>query len=144
MCESYCLTCRCGRNSAELFFGKMVLRENSVTGLFCPECSRDKDRDKPGNIWDNGWILELDMDVVRSHASTFGMPADSLTADWVFDAGYVTWVGITPDDTRRRNREREEIQQLAKTDILAYVNAMKEWGLAREKRFIEEGWRKMR
>ncbi len=144
MCESYCLKCRCGSNSAELFFGKMVLRENSVVGLFCPECSRDEDRDRPENVWDNGWILKLDMDVIRSHASTFGMPADSLTADWVFDAGYVTWVGITPDDTRRRNREREEIQQLAKTDILAYVNAMKEWGISREKRFTEEGWRKMK
>jgi hypothetical protein len=32
---------------------------------------------------------------------------------------------------------------LAKTDIRAYYEAMKEWGLNREKRFTDEGWRKM-
>ena len=89
------------------------------------------------------WILELDMDVIRNHASTFGMDAGELTASWVFDRGYVTWAGITPDDTITRNREREEIQELAKTDLLAYIKAMKEWGINREKRFIGEGWRKM-
>jgi hypothetical protein len=53
-------------------------------------------------------------------------------------------VGITPDDTETRNIEREQIQQLAKSDILAYIKAMKEWGIEREKRFIREGWRKMK
>ena len=83
------------------------------------------------------------MDVVRQYAGSMGVSAQELTADWVFDAGYVTWVGITPDDTERRNRERDEIQKLAKTDIRAYYEAMKEWGLTREKRFTDEGWRKM-
>jgi hypothetical protein len=59
------------------------------------------------------------------------------------DEGYATWVGITPDDTKRRNQERDEIQKLAKIDIRAYHEAMKEWGLNREKRFTDEGWRKM-
>jgi len=99
--------------------------------------------EKPQRVWDNGWVLELNMDIIRSYSSTFGIDADALTADWIFDSGYVTWVGITPDDTQRRNRERDKIQQLAKTDILAYINAMKEWGVEREKRFSEEGWRKM-
>ena len=84
------------------------------------------------------------MDVVRQYAGSMGISASEVTADWVFDQGYATWVGITPDDTERRNREREEIQKLAKTDIRAYYEAMKEWGLNREKRFTTEGWRKMR
>lgn len=144
MCESYHVQCRCGRKSAEIFFGKMLLNESSVTTLFCPECSKGHEDARPERVWDNGWILELDMDIIRTHASTFGMDADQLTANWVFDGGYVTWVGITPDDTATRNREREEIQALAQTDLLAYVKAMKEWGIEREKRFIGEGWRKMR
>jgi hypothetical protein len=37
-----------------------------------------------------------------------------------------------------------EIQRLAKTDLRAYLKAMKEWGVTREKRFTEEGWRKMK
>ena len=144
MCESYIINCHCGNNCAELFFGKMVLNQNSVTGLFCPQCSQDKVNNSPENVWDNGWILELDMEIIRAHASTFGIPVDTLTASWVFDSGYVTWAGITPDDTQKRNQEREKIQHLAKTDVLAYIQAMKEWGIEREKRFSKEGWRKMR
>ncbi len=144
MCESYFIDCQCGSNRAEIFFGKMLLSENSVDRLFCPECSKGYEDAEPKRVWDNGWVLELNMDVIRTHSTTFGMSSDSVTADWVFDSGYVTWVGITPDDTERRNKEREKIQKLATIDVLAYMKAMKEWGIEREKRFSEEGWRKMR
>ena len=36
-----------------------------------------------------------------------------------------------------------EIRKLAKTDLRAYYEAMHTWGLNREKRFINEGWRKL-
>ena len=84
------------------------------------------------------------MDVLRTHANSMGISPTELSAGRVFDEGYATWVGITPDDTERRNQERAEIQKLAKTDLRAYYEAMKDWGLNREKRFTEEGWRKMR
>ena len=84
------------------------------------------------------------MDVVRTHASTMGVSPQEVTANWVFDAGYVTWVGIIPDDYKQKTQERAEILKLAKTDLLAYYQAMKEWGLNREKRFTQEGWRKMK
>lgn len=144
MCESYFLECQCGEKKAEIFFGRMLLNESSVKRLFCPKCSEGSDPPDSQRIWDNGWVLELDMEKIKPHSSTFGIPADDLTAEWIFDSGYVTWLGITPDDTERRNRERDEIQQLANTDTLAYIKAMKEWGIGREKRFSEEGWRKMR
>jgi hypothetical protein len=51
-------------------------------------------------------------------------------------------VGITPDDFQTRERERSEIQKIAKTDLKKYMEAIKEWGLRREKRFVAEGWRK--
>lgn len=143
MCESYHLKCQCGRKSAEIFFGKMLLDRQSVNILFCPDCSRGQENTRPERVWDNDWVLELNMDLIRTYSSTFGMAADELTANWIFDRGYVTWAGITPDDTERRNRERDEIQVLAKTDLLAYIKAMKEWGIEREKRFTSEGWRKM-
>lgn len=143
MCESYILKCQCREKKAELFFGKMLLDENSVERVFCPNCSQGKKDLGPHQIWDNGWVLELNMDVIRSFSATFGTAASELTAEWIFDSGYVTWVGITPDDTEQRNRERDEIQELAKTDILAYIKAMKEWGKEREQRFSAEGWRKM-
>jgi len=144
MCQSYILKCQCGDNKGEIFFGKMLLNETSVKQLFCPSCSEGHDDVQHHRVLDNGWVLELNMDIIKAHSSTFGMDTESITADWIFDSGYVTWVGITPNDTEIRNQERDKIQQLAKTDLLAYIKAMKEWGIAREKQFSKQGWRKMR
>jgi hypothetical protein len=144
MCQSYKTPCVCERKTAEIFFGKMVLAETSVARVYCPNCSQDLDAERQDRVWDNGWVLELDMDVVRTHAKSMGILPKEMTAAWVFDQGYATWVGITPDDTERRNQERAEIQKLAKTDMHAYYQAMKEWGLNREKKFTAQGWRKMR
>lgn len=143
MCQSYNKTCACGQNTAEIFFGNMLLNETAVAQVYCPECSQTIDAKKSSRVWDNGWVLELNMDYVQTYATTFGIAPDDITAEKIFDLGYATWVGITPDDTRRRNTERAEIQKLAKTNVLAYVQAMKEWGIGREKRFTDEGWRKM-
>ena len=143
MCQSYKVPCTCDQNTAEIFFGQCLLNETAIEEVYCPHCSRNTDTDVDSRVWDNGWVLELNMDVVRQYAGPMGVSAPELTADWVFDQGYATWVGITPDDTERRNQEREEIQKLAKTDIRAYYEAMKEWGLSREQRFTDEGWRKM-
>ncbi len=144
MCESFKTNCVCGQKTAEIFFGKMVLAESSVAKVYCPICSLDIDSGRSDRVWDNDWILELDMDVLRTHSASMGIAPQDITAEWVFDQGYATWVGITPDDTERRNQERDEIQKLAKTDLQAYYQAMKDWGLSREKKFMEEGWRKMR
>jgi hypothetical protein len=144
MCESFKTNCACGKKTAEIFFGKMVLAESSVAKVFCPNCSQNIDGKRNDRVWDNDWILEFDMNVLRAHAASMGIAPQDVTAEWVFDRGYATWVGITPDDTERRNQERAEIQQLAKTDLLAYYQAMKKWGLNREKKFMKEGWRKMR
>ena len=144
MCQSYKVPCVCEQNTAEIFFGKCVLNETAIEEVYCPQCSRNIDMECDHRVWDNGWVLELNMDVVRPYASSMGISPEELTAEWVFDEGYATWVGITPDDTQQRNQERAEIQKMAKTDLRAYYDAMKEWGLNREKRFTEAGWRKMR
>ena len=144
MCESFKANCVCGQKTAEIFFGKMVLAGNSVAQVYCPICSQDIDTEPNDRVWDNDWILEFDMNVLHTHAASMGIAPQEVTAEWVFDQGYATWVGITPDDTERRNQERAEIHKLAKTDMLAYYQAMKDWGLSREKKFMEEGWRKMR
>lgn len=142
MCESYHLRCQCGQKTAELFFGRMLLNRSSVLRLYCPDCSGELAPDPVGRVMDNGWALELNMDVIGTHAASLGVSGDDLTADWIFDNGFVTWVGVTPDDAEHRNREREKIQELAKTDLKAYMAAMREWGIGREKRFEAEGWRK--
>ncbi len=144
MCQSYRKVCACGQNTSEIFFGRMILDEKAVSQVYCPKCSHNIDKDCDSRVWDNGWVLELNMDVVRARSPIMDISPEDVTADRVFDEGYVTWVGITPDDHQRREQERSEIQKLAKTDLLAFIQAMKEWGLSREKRFVKEGWRKIR
>ena len=144
MCQSYRKRCACSQNTAEIFFGRMVLDEKAITQVYCPKCSQDIETGCDNRVLDNGWVLELNMDIVRIRANVMENSAENITADWVFDEGFATWVGITPDDSQRRNQERSEIQELAKTDLRAYIQAMKDWGLSREKRFINEGWRKMK
>ena len=144
MCQSYKVPCTCQKNTAEIFFGKCILNETAIEEVYCPQCSQNLDLDRNDRLWDNGWVIELDMEVVKAHAAVMEISPEAITAKWIFDQGFVTWVGITPDDHQRREQERNEFQKLAKTDLLAYIQAMREWGLNREKRFIEEGWRKMR
>ena len=144
MCQSYRKRCACSQNTAEIFFGRMVLDEKAIAQVYCPKCSQDIETGRDNRVWDNGWVLELNMDIVRIRANVMEISAEGITADRVFDEGFATWVGITPDDSQRRNQERSEIQKLAKTDLRAYIQAMKDWGLSREKRFINEGWRKMK
>ncbi len=124
MCESFKTKCVCGQKTAEIFFGKMVLAESSVTKVYCPICSQDIDTERNDRVWDNDWILEFDMNVLRTHAASMGIAPQEVTAERVFDQGYATWVGITPDDTERRNQERNEIHKLAKTDMHVYYQAM--------------------
>lgn len=81
MCESYILECQCGEKKGEIFFGKMLLDERSVKQLFCPNCSMRNNDNQQHRVLDNGWVLELNMDVIGSYSSTFGMAAHSITAD---------------------------------------------------------------
>ncbi len=144
MCQSYRKLCACGQNTAEIFFGRMLLDEKAIAQVYCPECSHSIETGCDSRVWDNGWVLELNMDIVRTRAPITGISPEKVTANWVFDEGYATWVGITADDFQRREQERSEIQKIAKTDLKADMQAMREWGLSREKRFMEEGWRKMK
>jgi len=143
MCQSHKVACACGRHSAEIFFGRMVLDESAIKGVYCPHCSNGLDLNRDDRAWDNGWVMELHMEVVRDRAPIMEMSPDRIDADWVFDQGFATWVGITPNEAESRNRQRAEIVKLAAIDFPAYLQAMREWGISRQKRFSNEGWRKM-
>jgi hypothetical protein len=51
----------------------MVLAESSVARLYCPRCSQNVDSERNDRVWDNGWVLELDLDVLRAHAKSMGI-----------------------------------------------------------------------
>lgn len=142
MCQSYIKSCACGQREAEMMFGNMVLDEASVKGLYCPECSAAVDYRDGAMVSDNGWILELDEDVIKAFAPRMRMEYDEVTAEKVFDEGYVSWVGMTPEDNRTRSRERQIILDKFAADKREQFEALKRWAIAREKQFVAQGWRK--
>jgi len=144
MCDSYKMHCQCGERTADIFFGRNILDNKALAKLYCPKCSEGVDTDAPNRVWDNGWVLEFDMEELRVHAPAMDISPEEVTAEWVFDNGFATWAGITPDDAETRNRERAEILRLSKTDMPAYLEMMRHWGKERERRFQQEGWRKMK
>ncbi|NTU59451.1 MAG: hypothetical protein HGA98_00150 [Deltaproteobacteria bacterium] len=142
MCQSYRKPCACGQKTSEIFFGKMILDEAAVRQVYCPECSATVDVDEVSMVSDNGWILELDAEVLRAFAPRMQLDADTLTAEKVFDEDYATWVGFSPEDNMLRSKEREEIAKSTKGDTRAQFEALKRWAIDREKRFQDQGWRK--
>lgn len=142
MCQSYRKPCTCGQKTSEIFFGKMVLDESAVREVYCPECSATVDVDPKTMVEDNGWVLELDPDVMQVYAPRMNMTADAVTAEKVFDEEYVTWVGFSPEDNVQRSKERNQIAQQHSGDPRGQFEALKQWAVDRERRFYDEGWRK--
>jgi hypothetical protein len=142
MCESYRRPCACGEHNPEIFFKNNVFDARVVKDLFCPRCRPGAPFDPETTIEDNGWILELDGEVLRSRAAATSLDPESITADQVFDADYVTWVGFTPLDGEVRNQEREELARRYADDRRAHFLALREWAMEREKKLAAEGWRK--
>jgi hypothetical protein len=134
--------CTCGQKTAEIFFGKMVLDQSAIANLYCPECSHTVDVSKSTMVEDNGWVIELDPDVMRAFAPRMSLDPETVTAEKVFDGDYVTWVGFSPEDNQRRTTERECIMKETCGDTRAQFEALKKWAVERERKFYEEGWRK--
>lgn len=142
MCNMYRKPCACGQKCAEIFFGNMILDEASVAAVYCPECSKTATVDPDTAVEDNGWVLELDADVLKVFAPRMRLERDGVTALQVFDRGFVTWVGFTPEDNTQRAIEREEIMKRTAGDTRAQFTALKQWAMDREAKFVREGWRK--
>lgn len=142
MCQSYRKSCACGQKNSEIFFGKMVLDESAVRAVYCPECSATVQFDPEAMVDDNGWILELDTEVLQAYAPRMEMSPAEVTAEKVFDGDYATWVGFSPEDNVQRSQERAELSKRYQGDTRGHFEALKRWAVDREKRFYEEGWRK--
>jgi hypothetical protein len=91
---------------------------------------------------DNGWILEFDLVIARSCLHRANIDTANLDPEFIFDQGYASWNGFTPDELDQRLEERQKIIGLAAQDMHLYLAEIKRWGLARVKKFREAGWRK--
>lgn len=142
MCQMFRKECSCGQRTGEIFFGNMLLDEASVVELYCPQCSATVDPDPVSMVEDNGWLLELDPDILKVYSPRMQLDPETVNASQVFDADFVTWVGFSPEDNKRRAEERERIIQETAGDKKAQFMALKQWAMDREKKFVTEGWRK--
>ena len=144
MCQMYKKQCACGQKTAEIFFGNMVLDQGAIAGLYCPECSATVEIDPKSMVEDNGWVIEMDPDVLLVYAPRMRLDPGTISAEKVFEADFVTWVGFSPEDNQRRTTEREGIMKATAGDTRGQFEALKKWAVEREKKFYEEGWRKAR
>jgi hypothetical protein len=120
----------------------MLLDQAAVVELYCPQCSATVDDDPVAMVEDNGWVLELDADILKAYSPRMQLDADTVNAAQVFDAGFVTWVGFSPEDNQNRALEREQIMADNADNKGAQFTAIKQWAIDREKKFVTEGWRK--
>jgi hypothetical protein len=58
----------------------MVLDEQAIAEVYCPKCSQEIETERDNRVWDNGWVLELNMDIVRIHANVMETSAEEITA----------------------------------------------------------------
>lgn len=140
MCVDHTMMCTCKRNSAGFNFKNEVLHAEAISGLYCPQCSREVVYNPETMLHDNGWIIDFDMDVVRFMANR--LPQKELTPEFIFDEGYCTWRGVYPTDHLDIACEREELLTLSKINPKKYLDEFKRWSIDRMERLAAEGWRK--
>ena len=142
MCSNHRLFCSCGRNQANIFFKNHILDPMVVSELYCPNCPRNVEVDLECMLVDNDWILEFDLVLARGFLQRANVNTAQLSPAFLFDHGYATWNGFTPNDLDQRLAEREQIVSLANQDMRQYLIEIKRWGCERVEKFRQAGWRK--
>jgi hypothetical protein len=142
MCSNHRVSCSCGEKQANLLFKNHILNLGVLTNIFCPECSRNVNFDAESMLEDNDWILEFDLVLARGCLHRANINTADLSPAFIFDQGYASWNGFTPDELDQRLVERQQIIGLADQDMRLYLAEIKRWGSARVKKFREAGWRK--
>lgn len=142
MCVAYEMNCKCGSGLAGFNFKDEIMTGETISSLYCPECSRDIRFDPETMLADNGWVIEYDMDIARFHSRKIKPLPDDINPEFIFDKGYCTWRGVYPADHIDSAIERSEIIKLAKINPRKYLEELKEWANRRMDRLSKEGWRK--
>lgn len=142
MCSNHRLACSCGQNQANLLFKNHILHPVVIINLYCPECSKNLDLDGECMLVDNDWVLEFDLVVARGFLQRANVHTAHLSPAFLFDHGYASWNGFTPNELEQRLVERQEIIPLADQDMRQYLDELKRWGCDRAQKFRKAGWRK--
>jgi hypothetical protein len=144
MCVAFERECVCGKETARLHHLNTILSYEAVRNIYCPSCSVDVALDSKCMVDDNGWVIEFDMELVQPFAQKMGLRHNEVTPGTIFDQGFCSWQGFTPNDLLTANKEKAELAKIAGKEPEKYFRLIREWTLNRASRLREEGWRKAR
>ncbi|WP_231887738.1 hypothetical protein [Thermodesulfatator autotrophicus] len=137
------IRCECGQKEASFNLRDNIMPQEVIFSLYCPRCSSEIELNESTMIWDNGWIIEYDMELARFMAvAKLGIPAEKVTPAFLFDEGYATWKELYPGELEDIKNEKEAIVAILKEDPHRYFKELRDWANARMARLKEEGWRK--
>lgn len=140
MCMATTIECSCGGEFAGMHHLNSVLPREAVRAVHCPSCAVSFDAETM--VWDNGWVVEYDMEVARNYLTRTGIPEERITPTLIFEEGYASWNGLTPTDVYDKAMELNDLSAQFKGDKRAYFEAIKAWTQDRAERLAEQGWRK--
>ncbi len=143
MCMEIKIKCNCGKEEVRFNLKNNIMPVETIEKIYCPEESRNINFNEKTMINDNGWVIEYNMDVAKYIGSkVLNLSPDEITPEFLFDEGYITWKELYPGEQKDSQKERERLQNLAKTDRKKYFQEIRNWANERMKRLKEQGWRK--
>jgi hypothetical protein len=144
MCINTLLGCECGESQANIMNKNNILPIEVVDALYCPKCSERVDFDPERMVLDNGWVVAFDMELAAKHLARCHVHLPELSPAAIFDEGYSSWNGFTPTELQDSYEDKQKLSDLGKSDVRAYMEALKDWGKNRSQHLKAEGWRKAR
>jgi len=143
MCMSIKRRCVCGADEAEFMHRDNILPAGVLINLYCPQCRHQADGDPAAMLEDGGWMLEFDLEEAAYLLWQKGISQEA-TPDFIFDQGYCSWNGLTPNDVEARSRLHQELAPLLSQDRLQYITRLKQCMLEHVAALKAAGWRKAR
>ncbi len=144
MCMDVRKRCECGASEVQFHLRDNVMVPAVIDRLYCPHCSGNDAFDSDSMLYDNGWVIQYDMDIARGLAAQkLGMPEAGVSPEFIFDYGYCCWQELYPGEKEEMRQEKEEIMKMARTDPKGYLVTIQKWNIERVQRLKEQGWRRV-
>jgi hypothetical protein len=140
MCMTLRRFCSCGRRAAHLICRDNVLPGEILINLFCPACRPDDIRDEV-MLQDCGWVLEYDVGRAQTCFDHRGIQGRA-TPPFIFDEGYLSWLGLAPGDQEINTRLHQRLAPLIEQDLALYLKSLRSEWLAHVAQLKAAGWRK--
>ena len=143
MCLDIRKTCECGKHHVQFHLRDNIMSKEVIARLFCPACSAGAGPARGTMLYDNGWVIEYDLELAQFlAAANLQLPPDEVDPAFLFDRGYATWQEMYPGEQQDILAERRKIMELLQTDSREYLQRISRWNIARVARLKAAGWRK--